>query len=94
MCSLLEGLEMLLVELQMVDLSFRPVDFGPVGFSRVVAGRGELLPLSYDKKENVLFYCRIWRHWRKFAKLCDCEPCLHLPEEGEDFSLSLWESKF
>ena len=44
MCSLLEELEMLLVELQMVDLSFRPVDFGPVDFSRVVAGWGELLP--------------------------------------------------
>ena len=51
--------EKLLVELRVIDLSFRPVDFGPVVFSRVVAGRGELLPLSYDKKENVLFYCRI-----------------------------------
>ena len=48
MCSLLEGLEMLLVELQVVDLSFRPLDFGPVGFSRVVAGRGELLPLVHN----------------------------------------------
>ena len=52
MCSLLEGLEMLLVELQMVDLSFRPVDFGPVVFSRVVAGRGELLPQILHPSAN------------------------------------------